>query len=636
MGSFYHWACALTCVLSISLSQGEDAPEPDFSYCIVGAGPGGVQSAYYLKKRKADFAVFERGPGAGTFYETYPRHRTLISINKKFTGKGGLKSEQFNMRHDWNSLLSDDGSGSRHEDDLKFGKYTDKYFSDAQFLVTYLQDFVEKTGIHPHIQYNSSAEIRRLKGSGLFQITVKETGKTTTCRAVICAPGLWKPHRPHMEGEELLEEYQDMSVDPKDFVNQTVAILGNGNAALETANRIFNVTKQVHVIGRRPARFSWMSHYVGDIRAVNSDHIDRYQLVGGSDTVLEMNPLPRLAKDPQGGIILIPPWGQDPTEENIRALKTWQALPKDASLMDRLTAYDTGARGYKDLGWMKVDRVLRCLGWRIEQQTFPDGDEQSGTESAKPELNDIEKYPVMTATFESVNQKGLYFAGTVTHGRDFRKSSGGFIHGFRYNSRVLDKWLQVRYHKKRWDSELLSPARPMLLADRILGSANNGDGIYQMFGQLVDVITFNLNSQGQLSGRHYKEMPKELAQKFTINNFRITMDLRYGKNFTGPIFDVFSVHRVTSSPPDSHLSNFLHPVLDFYTPGQLTPNSTFHILEDLRTDFTQSIHLTPTIEHFKSVCKQLPDMIRAHLHEKEATAKCASVEGGKCAAKASA
>ena len=90
-----------------------------------------------------------------------------------------------------------------------------------------------------------------------------------------------------------------------------------------------------------------------------SDHIDRYQLVGGSDTVLEMNPLPRLAKDPQGGIILIPPWGQDPTEENIRALKTWQALPKDASLMDRLTAYDTGARGYKDLGWMKVDRVLR-------------------------------------------------------------------------------------------------------------------------------------------------------------------------------------------------------------------------------------------------------------------------------------
>lgn len=300
------------------------------------------------------------------------------------------------------------------------------------------------------------------------------------------------------------------------------------------------------------------------------------------------------------------------------------------SLLDRIAAYEDGARGYKDLGWMKVDRVLRCLGWRIEQSTFPPGDAESGTESAAPELNEIEKYPVMTATFESVNQKGLYFAGTVSHGRDFRKSSGGFIHGFRYNSRVLDKWLQVKFHRERWESELLAPLRPMLIADRILGSANNGDGIYQMFGQLVDVITVTLNSEGQLAGRHYKEMPKELAQRFTIDSFRFTMDLRYGNNFTGPIFDVFSVHRVTSSPPDSHLSNFLHPVVDFYTPGMLTPNNTFHILEDLRTDFTQSIHLQPTIQHFKAMCKKLPDMIKAHLLAKAATAKCAASQDGKC------
>ena len=147
------------------------------------------------------------------------------------------------------------------------------------------------------------------------------------------------------------------------------------------------------------------------------------------------------------------------------------------------------------------------------------------------------------------------------------------------------------------------------------------------FGQLVDVVTITLNSQGALTGRYYSEMPRELAQRFTIGSFRFTMDLRYGKNFTGPLFDVFSVNRVTSSPPDSHLSNFLHPVVEFYTPGSTTPNNTFHILEDLRTDFTQSIHLTPTIAHFKQMLKPLPEMIREHLMAKNQDKICKDTPG---------
>ena len=43
----------------------------------------------------------------GSFFDTYPRHDRLISINKRHTGK---TNKEFNMRHDWNSLLSDDGN----------------------------------------------------------------------------------------------------------------------------------------------------------------------------------------------------------------------------------------------------------------------------------------------------------------------------------------------------------------------------------------------------------------------------------------------------------------------------------------------------------------------------------------------
>lgn len=38
-------------------------------YCIVGAGPGGLQLAYFLKHSKSDYVVFERHSGPGAFFE---------------------------------------------------------------------------------------------------------------------------------------------------------------------------------------------------------------------------------------------------------------------------------------------------------------------------------------------------------------------------------------------------------------------------------------------------------------------------------------------------------------------------------------------------------------------------------------
>lgn len=39
--------------------------------------------------------------------------------------------------------------------------------------------------------------------------------------------------------------------------------------------------------------------------------------------------------------------------------------------------------------------------------------------------------------YESVENPHMYFAGTNTHSLDFRKSAGGFIHGFRYTGMYL-------------------------------------------------------------------------------------------------------------------------------------------------------------------------------------------------------
>ena len=80
--------------------------------------------------------VFERAPVPGSFFTRYPRHRKLISINKRYTGK---TNAEFNLRHDWNSLLS-------HDPRLLFRHYSDAYYPDANDMVRYLSDFAERPG----------------------------------------------------------------------------------------------------------------------------------------------------------------------------------------------------------------------------------------------------------------------------------------------------------------------------------------------------------------------------------------------------------------------------------------------------------------------------------------------------------
>ena len=71
-------------------------------YCVIGAGPAGLQLGHFLHRAARDYVIFERADRAGSFFAKYPIHRQLNSINRRFTRSGNL---EFNLRHDWNSLL---------------------------------------------------------------------------------------------------------------------------------------------------------------------------------------------------------------------------------------------------------------------------------------------------------------------------------------------------------------------------------------------------------------------------------------------------------------------------------------------------------------------------------------------------
>src|SRR5690349_20119028 len=130
---------------------------------IIGAGPAGLQLAYFLEKAGRDYLVLEAADRAGAFFESFPRHRTLISINKVHTTHS---EPDFRLRHDWNSIISD-------AEDLRFTRYSKEYFPPADTFVRYCADFAEHFRLK--IRYGTRVARVTRDASGAFELACGDT-----------------------------------------------------------------------------------------------------------------------------------------------------------------------------------------------------------------------------------------------------------------------------------------------------------------------------------------------------------------------------------------------------------------------------------------------------------------------------
>ncbi|XP_016017251.2 FAD-dependent oxidoreductase domain-containing protein 2 [Rousettus aegyptiacus] len=546
-------------------------------YCVLGAGPAGLQMAYFLQRAGRDYVVFERTPGPGSFFTRYPRHRKLISINKRYTGRA---NSEFNLRHDWNSLLS-------HDPRLLFRHYSQAYFPDASEMVRYLGDFADRLGLH--VLYNTTiAHVTLDKDArawnGHYFILTDQKGQAYQCSVLLVATGLSVPNLVDFPGSEYVEGYESVSVDPKDFEGQNVLILGRGNSAFETAENILGVTNFIHMLSRSRVRLSWATHYVGDLRAINNGLLDTYQLKS-LDGLLESD-LTDLAivKDREGKFHITLKFYLEEGNQSADAI----ALPQDDN----------------DNFAMRVayDRVIRCLGWNFDFSIFNKSLRlSSGGEFRK-------KYPLVRPSYESKGSRGLFVLGTASHSVDYRKSAGGFIHGFRYTVRAVHRLLEHRHHGVAWPST----EHPITqLTSSILRRVNEASGLYQMFSVLADVVLVKENAA---AFEYLEEFPMQmLAQLEAITGRKarhglFVINMEYGRNFSGPGKDVFFYDRSVGHTEDAWQSNFLHPVIYYYrhlpTEQEVRfrpadwplprPTAIHHIVEDFLTDWTAPLgHILP-------------------------------------------
>ncbi|HWS55883.1 MAG TPA: NAD(P)-binding domain-containing protein [Pyrinomonadaceae bacterium] len=500
-------------------------------YLIVGAGPAGLQLGYYMEKAGRDYLMLEAGEGAGTFFRKFPRHRTLISSNKIHTG---YSDREVNLRWDWNSLLSD-------SDELLFKNYSRRYFPPADEMVRYLEDFARHFGLK--VQYGAKVTRVSKGGDGVFEVA-DEAGRVYRARRVVMATGFTKPYVPPIPGIELAENYVQFSVDPEDYTNQRVLILGKGNSAFETADNLVETAAVIHMASPHTLKLAWRTHFPGHLRAVNNNILDTYQLKS------------------QNALL-------DATVEKI------ERRADGKFVVSFSYAHANGER--EDIVY---DRVLACTGWRFDDAAFDD--------SCRPELACGDRLPAQTSEWESTNVKDLYFAGTLTQMRDYKKATSAFIHGFRYNARALYRILEVKHHGAGWPSRRLDPT-PEALTEAIIRRVNTSSALWQQYGFLCDLLVVPEDGGEAV---YYEEVPVDYVHDTPLGEhgryYTITLD--YGDDHA--FDDPFNVNRIARDDvARADQSNFLHPIVKRYAGATLVREH--HVIEDLAAEWVEPVHVEP-------------------------------------------
>ncbi len=509
--------------------------EEVLDYLVVGAGPAGLQLGQHLGHAGHRYLVLEGGSAPGHFFETFPRHRTLISINKKHTG---YADPELRMRMDWNSILAEPDAG---DDALVFTDYSAKLFPDAPDFLRYIADYAAKHEVN--VRYDTRVtRIRRDPESALFILTAGD--EEFQARRLVMATGVTKPYIPQFPGVELIDQYVDVSVDPHEFTDQRVLVLGKGNSAFETADNLIETAAVVHVGGPRPVKLAWRTHFVGHLRAYNAGILDMYQL--------------KL----QHAIL----------DGDVREVR------KDADGYHVKFAF---ARADEVIKEIRYDRVIGCTGFRFDASLFD--------EDCRPQLTINDRFPAQTPDWESVNVPGLYFAGTITQVRDFKKATSAFIHGFRYGVRALAKVLNERHHDTPWPSTEL-PAKPDALTDAVITRINRTSALYQQFGFLGDVLVVDGDT-----ARYLEEVPVDrVLQDPPDDAYVVTLDYGPDHDKIDP-FD-FVARAAQDQANDHGEGHYLHPIVRHYRRGELV--ATHHVTENLENEWDKEVHVEPLTAFF--------------------------------------
>jgi thioredoxin reductase len=360
-------------------------PPGRYPVVVVGSGPGGLQTSYFLSRLGIEHAVVSADDGPGGMFRRFPLFERLISWTHP-SADVPLGSRWFEA-HDQNSLVADEeGLGA-----LVLEHLGDDHRRPARDeMAAGLAAFAERAGVA--VRYGCRWESTRRDENDLVLVT---SDGEYRCTAAIFAVGMTEPWVPQIPGLELDMHYVNVSNAPDRYRDRRVVIVGKRNSAFEVGEAIVRSgLRELTLVSPRPPD------------------------------------LARLARSP------LRPWYLTPYDEHVRGAPGRYVLNASVDRVERrgdaFLLYALDPTRPEALA-LEVDDVIAATGFRAPLQDLPELGLATVLEG---------RLPALTPYWESVTVPGIYFAGNVTQAAPGLRKHGvasvsSMVCGFRYNARIL-------------------------------------------------------------------------------------------------------------------------------------------------------------------------------------------------------
>jgi thioredoxin reductase len=481
---------------------------------IIGAGPAGLQLAYYFEKYHIEYIVLEKNLTSGSHYKNFPHSNQLLSINKKNTNNN---NEDFKLRYDWNSLLNDEK--------ILFGDYSSEYYPSNSDLHKYFNDFSLKFELK--IRYNEKV-IKISYNKELLNYYVETEYIIYTCEKLIIATGMSIPNIPnckkYIRNKNNIKHYSEFTSNYfldknnlNNFLNKSVLLVGLGNSSLELAELLNNYCKNILITGKS-RDFSMISYYEGDIRSKYMNFYDTFFLsnMNGIDNIIL-------------------------TEKDV-IIEVTKKEYENYGKYYILTNNENGIAFCNSI--IYFDYIIFCTGYKFDTTIFDD--------NLKIIMEG--KYPKLNLNYESINNNKLYFIGSLMNGLSFNKNSSGFIKGFRYLIKIFFKKNYMITMDKIINFEFDGTFKIYTdLSKFIYDRINNSSSLFNLPDYLVDIFYFDKETQ---KVNYYKDNIRcGLGINFVDHsetNYICILKLCYGKKI-----DIFKNYSYDKFNP-----SLLHPEIE--------------------------------------------------------------------------
>ena len=411
-------------------------PFPPGSYpvVVVGSGPGGLQTSYYLRRFGIDHAVISADPAPGGMFRRFPLFQRPVTWSKPHAPvERGSRAYEW---YDWNSLLGEEDNERALVPPLMDGS---SYFPSRPEMEGGLVTFTERAGLQARFDCRWESTRRHEDG---FVLTTSDG--EYRCGVAVFAVGMTEAWKPDIPGLDDVPHYVEVRA-AKEYEGKSVFAIGKRNSGFEIADGLLPWARQIILGSPRPAKISVLTHSTAAARARYLQPYEDHVLGGGTFVI-------------------------DAAIEHVERT------------VDGYRVHATGTTRGGEMVF-DVDECIAATGFGT-----PLGD--------LPELGVKTFYqgrlPAQTPYWGSATVPGIYFAGSITQGSVGLKkygipSNSAAVHGFRYNARVLAEHIATTHFGKPATRQTL---RPDEVVPYLLEEMTSGPEVWNQQSYLARVVSF--------------------------------------------------------------------------------------------------------------------------------------------------